>query len=89
MMRIKTFPVHVRRKIHKQESGALNIGNGTGHRSPAWNMWLGHSLWTQLFGWKRTTYDAMDLNTDGLPRVNSLRFAKNLFGIYLSIRAVR
>jgi len=44
---------------------SLDIGNGTGHRSPAWNAWSGHSLWTQLLPFIEETslHDAMDFNS--------------------------
>ncbi|MCK4616705.1 MAG: DUF1559 domain-containing protein, partial [Pirellulales bacterium] len=60
----KHFPMYMFDGNPQTGERSVDIGNGTGHRAPAWNMWLGHSLWTQLLPWleETTTYDAMDLN---------------------------
>jgi prepilin-type N-terminal cleavage/methylation domain-containing protein len=45
---------------------STSIGNGTGHRAPAWNSWAGHSLWSQIlpFTEEQTTFDAIDFNVE-------------------------
>ena len=60
----KEFPMYMFDGNPQTGERSVDIGNGTGHRAPAWNMWLGHSLWTQILPWleETTTYDAMDLN---------------------------
>ena len=88
------FPMYMFDGNPQTGERSVDIGNGTGHRAPAWNMWLGHSLWTQILPWleETTTYDAMDLNRWSTAGVNgSAAIRKKIhYGIYLSIRfAVR
>ena len=68
----KEFPMYMFDGNPQTGERSVDIGNGTGHRAPAWNMWLGHSLWTQILPWleETTTYDAMDLNRWSTAGVN-------------------
>ncbi|MBL7182697.1 MAG: DUF1559 domain-containing protein, partial [Pirellulales bacterium] len=51
----KEFPMYMFDGNPQTGERSVDIGNGTGHRAPAWNMWLGHSLWTQILPWLEET----------------------------------